>query len=209
VFIDGVSYGTVNTYNPVVGKPMEFQFGNLITGTHTISMTVLDASVPPSSGTVIFFDYIDVWDGTEMPDDLVNVEKGAPAPNLHFNKSGGDAVNANAINGDFFASGLPNSAAGVWYSFIGNSVTIYGLTRNNTTSMGVFIDGQFIETADCDYPYSETTFARHYTGLADGPHTLRVHNVATYHLNILENFRSLHPGHFPAQHKLRKFPPVF
>jgi mRNA interferase MazF len=31
----------------------------------------------------------------------------------------------------------------------------------------------------------------------------------TYHLNILENFRSLNPGHFPAQHKLRKFPPVF
>jgi K+-transporting ATPase ATPase B chain len=24
-----------------------------------------------------------------------------------------------------------------------------------------------------------------------------------------ENFRSLNPGHFPAQHKLRKFPPVF
>ncbi|NUM47307.1 MAG: hypothetical protein HUU38_21620 [Anaerolineales bacterium] len=183
VFIDGVSYGTVNTYNSVIGRPMEFQFGNLITGTHTISITVLDTSIPPSTGTVILFDYIDVWDGTEMSNEIVNVKKGEPVSRLHFNKSGVDAVNANAINGDFFASGLPNSAAGVWYSFIGNSVTIYGLTRNNTTSMDVFIDGQFIETADFDYPYSEQTYARHYTGLADGPHTIRVHNLATMRLD--------------------------
>ncbi|GAB4581713.1 MAG: hypothetical protein Fur0022_44630 [Anaerolineales bacterium] len=183
VFIDGTSYGTVNTYNPIVGRPMEFQFGNLITGTHTISITVLDDSIPPSSGTVVFFDYIDVWDGAPMSGDIVNVEKGEPAPSLHFNKSGTDALHPNAINGDFFASGLPNSAAGVWYSFIGSSVTIYGLTRNNTTSMDVFIDGQFIETVNFDYPYSEQTFARHYTGLTDGPHTLRVHNVATMRLD--------------------------
>ncbi len=179
VFIDGVSYGTVNTYHPVVGRPVEFQFGDLAPGTHTITLVVLNQFIPPSTGGFVFFDYMDVWDGTDMPNDIVNVRKGEPAPSLHFNKSGVDAANANAINGDYFASGLPNSAAGVWYSFIGNSVTIYGLTRNNTTSMDVFIDGQFIETADFDYPFSETTFARHYTGLADGPHTLRVHNLAT------------------------------
>lgn len=125
VFIDGVSYGTVNTYSSVIGRPVEFQFGNLITGTHTISLTVLNQFIPPSTGGFIFFDYMDVWDGTEMSGDIVNVRKGEPVTRLHFNKSGVDAVNVNAINGDFFASGLPNSAAGVWYSFTGTSITLF------------------------------------------------------------------------------------
>jgi PAS domain S-box-containing protein len=33
-------------------------------------------------------------------------------------------------------------------------------------------------------------------------------NVSSQYFGA-ENFRSLNPGHFPAQHKLRKFPPVF
>ena len=183
VFIDGVSQGTLGTYAPTGETPIEFQYGNLITGTHTVSITVLAQPDPPGIGTAIRFDYVDVWDGTPLPDDFVNVRKGTPVSRLHFNKSGEDVANANALEGDFFNSGLSNSFAGAWYHFTGGSFSIYGFTRNNTTSFNVYVDGAFIETASFFYPYTEQPFVKHYTGFDDGPHTVRVTNLATMRLD--------------------------
>ncbi|NUM43153.1 MAG: hypothetical protein HUU38_00490 [Anaerolineales bacterium] len=177
VFIDGVSQGTIGLYEASGDIPVEFQYGNLITGTHTLSITVLAQPDPPSVGSIVRFDYVDVWDGTPLPDDFVNVRKGTPVSRLHFNKSGEDIANNNAIDGDFFNAGLPNSWAGVWYHFTGTSFTLYGFTRNNTTNFDVFVDGEFLQNVSFHYPFSEQPFAVHFTGLEDGPHTVHVQNI--------------------------------
>ncbi|MCB9134944.1 MAG: hypothetical protein H6636_05935 [Anaerolineales bacterium] len=183
VFIDGVSQGVVDTYASGGGSPMEVQYSDLITGTHTISITVLNQFNPPSTGSNVRFDYFDVWDGTPMSDDFVNVHKGDGPGRVSYNKSGQDATHASAINGDYFSSGLSNSLAGVWYHFTGDAFSLYGLTRNNTTNVKVYVDGAFLTTADFFYPYSEQPFVYHYAGFGEGPHTVRIDNGSTMRLD--------------------------
>ncbi len=152
-----------------------FQFGDLITGTHTLEIVVLDAPNPLTNN--VFLDYIDVWDGTSMPDDFTNAHKALDTGRLHYSSAGVDAAHPNAIQGDFVTSGLPNSNSNVWYSFTGNSFTFYGFSRDNTTTQEVYVDGELVDTLSLSYPYSEQTLAFHYTGFDDGPHVVRIHNV--------------------------------
>ena len=57
--------------------------------------------------------------------------------------------------GDFYTSGLPNSFATVWYPFIGSSFTLYGFSRNNTTTARVYVDDVLIDTPSFSHPFSE------------------------------------------------------
>ena len=44
----------------------------LVTGTHTITVTVLGLPAPPSAQARVHLDYIDVWDGQQMPDTITS-----------------------------------------------------------------------------------------------------------------------------------------
>lgn len=176
VFIDGVSYGIIDSLS-AADDLRSFEFGDLITGTHTLEIVVLDAPNPLSN--YVFLDYIDVWDGTPMPDDFANAHKALDSGRLHYSVSGVDAVHPEAILGDYLSAGLSNTNSNVWYSFTGDSFTFYGLSRSNTSTQEVYLDGDLIETVSLFYPYSEQPLVFHYSGFEDGPHTVRIHNISS------------------------------
>ncbi len=182
VFIDGESQGIVGLYQASASST-EIQYGDLITGTHTVSITVLHQPDPPGTAFEVALDYIDVWDGTPMPDDFANAHKGTVSDRLHYNKSGVDATHPNAIQGDYLSSGLSNSYAAAWYSFVGDSFVLYGLTRNNVSTVEVYVDGLLVDTPSFSYPYSEQPYAYFYSGFDYGPHDVHIRNVSSMRLD--------------------------
>ncbi|MBK8932347.1 MAG: VCBS repeat-containing protein [Chloroflexi bacterium] len=179
IFIDGLSQGVLDLQNPAGEDVRSFQFANLITGTHTISVSV-------AAGT-IYFDYFDVWDGQPMPDELVNATRAVDNGRLHYTSNLEDAANANAINGDMVVPSLYYADSNVWFPFTGESFTLFGVTRSNLTSVEVYIDGVYVATADFQYPYSEQPLAYHYTGLGPGPHVARISNGTTMRVDAFQS----------------------
>jgi uncharacterized membrane protein len=182
IFVDGASVGTIGTYTTTDGLK-SFEIGGLVTGTHTLNIVVLGQPDPPGVGRTIYFDYVDVWDGSPLPDGFVNAQRRSADGRLRFNNSGVDVLDPNAFDGDYFTSGLPNSFATVWYPFTGPAFTLYGFSRNNTTSARVYVDNVLIDTVSFSYPYSEQPIAKQYSGFSDGPHVVRVLNQATMRID--------------------------
>jgi len=178
IFIDGVSQGVLDLNNPTEDV-RSFQFGDLITGTHTISVSV-------AAGTV-YFDYFDVWDGQPMSDELLNVTRAVDNGRLHYTSNLEDAANPNAIDGDMVVPSLYYADSNVWFPFTGDAFTLFGVTRSNISSMEVYIDGVYVETADFQYPYSEQPLAYHYTGLGPGPHVARISNGTTMRVDAFQS----------------------
>ncbi|MCP4361020.1 MAG: hypothetical protein GY796_23685, partial [Chloroflexi bacterium] len=167
VFIDGISQGIIVL--PVTGEDVtSFQYGNLITGTHTISVAV-------ASGTV-YFDYFDVWDGLSLPDDMVNLSLSEDSGRVHVSSGLAESSHANAISGDFISARLLNTNSNIWYTFTGDSFTYFAFSRSNSTWVDLYVDGVLVDNIDQSYPFTEQPTAYHYTGFTDGPHVVRVHN---------------------------------
>ncbi|MCA9979386.1 MAG: PKD domain-containing protein [Anaerolineales bacterium] len=167
VFIDGQSQGLIDLTGTGEDN-LAYQFGDLITGTHTISVVHV-------SGTM-YFDYFDVWDGEPMPDDIVNARRSEDNPRLHYSSGLAEISNPNGIEGDLLISSLLNTNSNIWYTFVGDAFSYYGFSRNNTTFVELYVDGVLIDTIDQSYPFSEQPIVHHYTGFGDGPHEVRVHN---------------------------------
>jgi uncharacterized membrane protein len=180
--VDGASVGTIGLYSTTENLKT-FTISNLMTGTHTLEVVVLNQPDPPGIGRLIYFDYVDVWDGMPVSDGFVNAQRHDADGRLRFNAGGDDALASGAIEGDFYVSGLPNSYASVWYPFVGNSFTLYGFSRNNTTSARVYVDDVLIDTPSFSHPFSEQPIAKHYGGFSDGPHVVRVINQASMRID--------------------------
>lgn len=175
IFLDGISVGTIGLYS-TTSDLKSLVIGNLAAVTHTLDIVVLNQPDPPGTGRVIYFDYIDVWDGSSQPDDFINAQRQDADGRLRFNASGADVAEARAIQGDYFSSGLSNSFATVWYPFTGSSFTLYGFSLASTGSARVYVDDVLIDTASFTYPYTPQPLTRHYTGFSSGPHVVRVIN---------------------------------
>lgn len=180
IFVDGLSQGIVGLYSPGgVGDVESFTVGNLVTGTHTISITVLGLVDPPGTQARVHLDYIDVWDGQTMPDAIANASQVETNGRVHPSTYLNTVSSANAINGDYLVNSAGNPETNVWYAFTGDSFTFYGLSTNFGTSLvDVFVDDQFIETVDLVYPFSLQPLAFHFDGLGEGPHVARISNNA-------------------------------
>ncbi|MEZ4641457.1 MAG: FG-GAP-like repeat-containing protein [Chloroflexota bacterium] len=168
IFMDGVSQGVLDLQNPDGEDVRSYQFGGLMTGTHTISVSV-------AAGTV-YFDYFDVWDGQTMSDELVNASRAEDNGRLHYTSNLIDAANANAIDGDMVVPSLGYADSNIWFTFVGDSFTLLGVTYINDSSVDVYIDGVWVDTRQFQYPYTEQPLAYHYVGLESGPHVVRVSN---------------------------------
>jgi uncharacterized membrane protein len=174
VFIDGTSVGIIDAYSD--GENVRsYQFGDLAPGTHTLEIVVLD--VPNPIYNYVYLDYIDVWDGQSMPDDLVNARRAETNGRIHVSDSVVDVNDPNAYQGDYVAASLLNSNANVWYNFTGDSFTYLAFSRANGGSVEVYVDGVLIDTVDITYPFTQQPLAFHYTGFEDGPHTVLIHNI--------------------------------
>ena len=177
IFIDGASQGVFDLNN-ATEDVRSYQFPNLITGTHTISVSVV-------AGTV-YFDYFDAWDGQPTSDALINTRRGEDNSHLHYTSNLEDAANANAIGGDVLVPSLWYADSNVWFSFVGDAFTLYGFTYIYDSLVDVYIDGVLVDTPQFKYPYTEQPRAHHYTGLEPGPHVVRVSNVNSLRVDAFQ-----------------------
>ena len=185
VMIDGVSHGQINAYSPSE-EVISYQY-DLITGTHTVTITVLAQSDPTNVYNQVYLDYIEFWDGSPVTHSFQNARRAAESGRVHISNAADDGLHANALEGDYTDSGLSNSQANVWYAFIGDSFTFFGLTEKNGGSADIFVDGVLIDTVSFDYPFSVQPYAFHYAGFGPGPHAVRVHNLAAMRVDGFES----------------------
>ncbi len=176
VLIDGVSQGIVGLYS-ASEDVLSVQYGGLSAGPHTVEVRVVGAPDPPGTQNNIWLDYIDVYDGTAVSDSFSNANVAKHNGRVHFSTYLGTFPAANGIEGDY--SGVTTNAnANVWYSFVGDSFTFYAFSRNNAPQIEVIIDETITDTVSVDYDFTDSPVAFHYTGLSDGPHTVRVRNIS-------------------------------
>lgn len=172
VSIDGVYFGTIDS-SSTAENVRSYQY-DLITGTHTVSLTVLGPT---------YLDYFEIWDSTPVTDTFQNAARAVESGRTHVSNAVSDGTHENAIQGDYVSSGLSNSQANVWYSFVGDSFTFYGLSAPSGGSAEVYVDGMLIDTVDFTYPFSVQPIAFHYDGFVFGAHTVRIHNVASMQMD--------------------------
>ncbi|MEI2691379.1 MAG: transglutaminase domain-containing protein [Anaerolineae bacterium] len=176
ILIDGVSQGIVGLYS-ANEDVTSVQYGGLSAGPHTVEVRVVGAPDPPSTQNNLWLDYIDVYDGTIVPDAFSNANKAQHNGRIHFSTYLGTFPAANGIEGDY--TGITAAAsANVWYSFVGDSFTFYAFSRNNNPQIEVIIDETITDTVSVDYDFTDSPVAFHYTGLSDGPHVVRVSNAS-------------------------------
>lgn len=176
VLIDGVSQGVVDLYsaNETVKA---FQYGGLAAGAHTVTVRVNGTPSPPGTQPNVWLDYIDVYDGTAMPDSFSNADKAEHNGRIFFSTYLDTVAAANGFDGDY--SGVNNTTgANIWYNFVGDTLGFYAFSRNNSPQIEVYIDDVLIETVTVDYDFTDSPIAFYYTGLGTGPHSVRVSNVS-------------------------------
>ncbi|MEM7798994.1 MAG: transglutaminase domain-containing protein, partial [Chloroflexota bacterium] len=171
IFIDGVSQGTFDTYSRVDGT-INFVFDNLAPGTHAIEIRAIDQANPLSSDDYIYLDYIDVWDGTAMPDGTFDaiLEPYDGDERIYRSGSWGTRTNAAAINGTFLRDGFS-----AWFHFVGDSVSFDYLSDSSIGLMEIWIDGVNQGVFDLYNPTS-LAGALSFDGLGSGPHVIQIRN---------------------------------
>lgn len=182
IFIDGVSQGIVDTYSAM---PDAFSriYDNLISATHTLSLTVLGTGNPGSSNTYLLLDYIDIWDGTPMPAGTFEHDNRRVYVSDNWSlKSNPAASSATYIRSDRTLAQTTNA----WFHFTGNSVRYVGITDPAIDSaVELFIDEVSQGIISPTYAFSPVQRGFDYTGLDDGPHVVRISNVSQGTLDTL------------------------
>ena len=191
IFIDGSSQGIVDLYDASENS-REFVYDGLISGTHTISLTVLSINNPSSTNTRVNLDFIDVWDGTDAADgwfepfDTYEVNG-----RVDMSHDWTEVSNSLARNGSYYETG-----DNAWFRFTGDTVTLLAFSHTNANAeIEVFIDGISQGTVDLTYEFTNTPLPLHYTGLGAGAHVLRVKGIDRARVDAFEaNPITFHPG---------------
>ena len=182
IFIDGVSQGIFDLYK-ADSDTTELFFDGLISGTHTISLTVLGTSNPNAVNTRINLDFIDVWDGTDADD-------GWYEPFVDFTQNGRVSMshdwteidNNLARNGSYYHNGDE-----AWFRFTGDAVTLVAFSHTNADAeIEVFIDSVSQGVFDLTYDFSNSPLPIHFTGLGDGGHVLRIEGIDLARVDAFE-----------------------
>jgi len=176
ILIDGASVSVVDTYT-TTGQPLEVYFGHLVTGTHTVTVRVLDERNPSSTGDTIYLDYIDAWDGTAMPDGWVDAIYREDNGRIFFSHGLANVPAEVSEGGSYAAGSFSFSDTQAWFLFTGQAFTFLGRsveTAGNNAQAELFIDGLSQGILDMDPEFSEQPVAFHFGGLEDGPHTVRI-----------------------------------
>jgi uncharacterized membrane protein len=183
IFVDGVSRGTVGLYSADPGVE-RFTVADLVTGTHTISITVLGLVDPPGTQARVHLDYVDVWDGQRMGDDVADVDLAENSSRVHLSPFLAMVSSPDAIGGSYASAGAGSGDANAWYGFTGDSFTFYGFSRNSGTGLAdVYVDGQFVETVDLFYPFTQQPLAFHFGGFGPGPHVARINDGGNFRVD--------------------------
>ncbi len=177
VLVDGISQGIVGLYSSG-DEVKEVQYGGFSAGPHTVEVVVLGQPDPPGTGTNVWLDFIEVYDGTAASDAFQNANQAQLNGRVHFSDYIETVQSANGIEGDYSYMQTGAGDANVWYSFLGDSFTFYGFTSSQDPQVEIFLDGVLTATVSMDYDFSDTPLAFHFTDLPFGPHAVRVSNVS-------------------------------
>ena len=161
VLIDGVSLGVVDTYSSTDNALSVYY--DLLTGTHTLSVTVLGTRNPASADTCVYLDYVDVWNGGEMPGGVVEAQDARVRRGVWQRE-----LDAHASGGSYLWGG-----AHAWFPFTGEQVSYR--TMQDPGWLGqveVLVDGVSHGFFDLGRVYGPITYT--FEGLGAGPHVLHV-----------------------------------
>jgi hypothetical protein len=166
IFLDGVSQGVVDTYRRDA-TTLSFQVEDLADTGHTISVTVLGQNNPLASSDNVYIDYIDVWDGSPLPDGTFEELDGRIYRSFRWSL----LSNAQASGGQYLQDAI-TGAANVWFPFSGDSITfrtIAGAQGSETTKIRIYGEPYSLLNL-----YNNTTVSRTYSfdGLGAGLHVL-------------------------------------
>ncbi len=163
VFVDGVVVETLDTYR-TTRTDFQRYYGGLVTGTHTISVSVLGTHTVNASENYVVLDYFDVWDGSDLAPG--RFEEDDPLRVAHT-EDWGQSNNPPAIGGKYFGDG-----SNIWFFFGGDSATIQTLA-GGTGQMEVIVDGQSQSLVNVSsYTYFTRTFS--FAGFGPGGHVMQV-----------------------------------
>ena len=191
IMIDGIVQETIDLYSPAPDVTSLFYRG-LITGTHTISVTVLDQSHPDSSNSYVFLDYIDIWDGTMMAAGWYEADPVYLDNNrVDMSTDWRDQSDVNAGDDLYFDNG-----SNAWFRFTGDDVTLLALTDTNINSSAeILIDGVSQGVSDLTYDFTNSPLPLHFTSLGTGPHVIQMKGLDRAAIDAFEaNPTIFHPG---------------
>ena len=177
IFLDGVSQGLVDLYRRDDTVTSKF-FPNLISGTHTISLTVL------GDGDV-WIDYLDVWDGNNLPD---GIQETFPDDRFYLSNNWSRRTDNNAENGNHYTI----AAGTAWFPFTGDSVTYHAFAYSGADMARLYLDDTFVGNLDL-FNYTDISRTFSFDGLGSGVHLLRLESH--YGIASLETFAT--PGTAP------------
>ena len=163
VFINGALAEVVDTYRNV-DSVMTRVYDGLPSGVNTISIVVRGERNAYASNSRVYVDYIEVWDGTALPDGFFEQDDARVRLSANWT-----TVNSTAASGETYIRGGSNA----WFPFTGETVTFQALAYSSGGKAGVLVDGQFQGYVDL-YSASPVTRTFSYGSFTPGPHVLQV-----------------------------------
>jgi uncharacterized membrane protein len=167
IFIDDESLGTFDISGGVGGHYSVY-FDDLSEGTHTLSVTLVSG--------FMHVDYVDIWDGQPIEDGWYDANLEDYSGRFHFSQKGWwwryEAQYAH--QGDYLAQSLPGAHPSMWFTFVGNDLTILSHNRVNSF-LNITIDGQYLGEFDMTAEFTNQPYALHFPDLGDGPHVVHIY----------------------------------
>ncbi|MCB9418991.1 MAG: hypothetical protein H6667_04265 [Ardenticatenaceae bacterium] len=170
IYLDGSLLDSVDLYT--LSDDTRSVYYTTPPGTHTVSVVVSGSSHVNAVGTEIAVDYIDVWDGTAVPDGTFEE---TDRDRLIYSPDWSYRSDAAASGGGYAQDGNANNGS-VWFPFTGDSVSLLALAKHNSHEIRIKIDGVPMSSDGVFDIYNEQPISRTFSfeGLGGGPHMMEV-----------------------------------
>jgi GH25 family lysozyme M1 (1,4-beta-N-acetylmuramidase) len=167
IVIDGAAMDTFDGYSRVFVTGVAHRFESLGPGAHTLKVVVLGTKRPIAAGTRVAVDALR-WGGHTRAD---------PAP---ASARWATVTNASASGGSYAISDARDAFTRLRFRGTGGSVrTLRGPGMGRAE---VWVDGALVKVVDLYAPTTAFAAMRLVSGLADGPHTVRIVALGTHRL---------------------------
>ena len=170
ILIDGTSQGTLDLYTRDIDEA-GFVFDGLADQPHTLTIVVDGTKNPYSSGLEVKLDYIDTWDGTQMPDGTFE----ETYPRVWYSADWDFLSEPSASGGGYAKTNFQGDNT-AWFPFTGDSISLTAMATSGGEESRLFIDGQPLANIEL---YSTDPVSRTFSfnGLGSGPHVLTVRHM--------------------------------
>ena len=167
IAIDGQPVQSVDLYGRYEDTA-SFYFGELGAGLHTVTITVLGSSNPNASGSRVYLDFFDVWDGQPLADGTFEEDD----DRLIYGNGWTRTLNPAASGGAYGATGTSTDST-VWFPFSGDSITYQSWSTLNLDLVDIRINGESRGTFSL-YQYESGPRTYSFDNLGPGPHVMEI-----------------------------------